>query len=588
MLGRRERSPAPIETAHDQEEPKIIPQGPKLQYLDRAFGILRGLERDPLGEEPKWFELWQKVERYRDGVELADNIRKVVVDFIASKIPRLKEEISPLDTISDENIRDALLHNWFEKAEEEGEISGKRREILLMVMAHVVKRIENAVYKKTIANAAEEDLEKIGLNNSLRKLVIDVMDTAIRADPLIIRFMAYAKATPPPPKGASVLGLDVPGHKKPYTIASLFPNETYTLSRHFHAIAEQNEEWITQPGGAIFKEYLEALSVCYKEKDVAQAEILHKEVSRLYRELLTSEFPIVITPTLESGYKEPYLDPELRVSVATPDACEEELIFKPAQNAMAESLGVLGVPEFSDSMRNAPVRILNTFGGYGINLNCNAVAQERPAITMYLNEQLRSYDRDFPEVLAKINNTESEFVNLGSEERKMRIERMSRANTIMHEYAHYAYLNDTPESLRFGGRRVFRKINEIKAEILYRPLIPSIIEKRGLEGTKEQWAIALLAASFQMLGDMPEDDPYWHGAAYCLNNLFESGAVTLENGKAVIKNFDLYYLTQKSAAEDMIRLHQDPAMTERKAAQWIKQKCIPNEKVRAAMESLSL
>src|SRR3989338_4474338 len=122
-------------------EGMILPHGPKLRYLDKAFSILRAPEETEFGEKESWLNLAEKVKPYESGLEFTNNIRDIVFEFIAKKIPNLKRNVPSLSELGEKELLNALTHNWFSGIEEE--VQGSRKEILLATMAHMVKRIEN-------------------------------------------------------------------------------------------------------------------------------------------------------------------------------------------------------------------------------------------------------------------------------------------------------------------------------------------------------------------------------------------------------------------------------------------------------------
>ncbi len=571
----------PTEGAQDiqtgTEEPKteklIEPQ--TLRYIEKVSGIMRRHEEGPEGEEINRRELYKQVKPWENGLELSDNVREVVREFVAQKIPALKE-IHPLSELPDQELLNALSNGWFEEVGEQ--VEGQRREVLLAVAAHVAKRIETDIYKKIFENTSEENLAKLGLDGDLANLAVKVLDTSVKANPLFIRFMAYSYLSGEPPEQAEPTALFLPHDEQGHTIVEMFPHETQFLAKRFASIAGDSERWIGKPGADIFKKYLESLGQLYQETNQEKAIARQEEVKNLYGELISSDFPILITPATEGYYKEPYLDPELKISLATPEAKKEEESFKQAQKAMAESLRELGVNQFAQSMQEQDIRSTVVVGGYGVNLTFNAVAQEKPAILMYLNEQMRAYDRNFPELMNIIQNTEFEFSKLGADEKRNLMEKISRMNTMLHEFSHGIYPDGSEEAERLG-RKPLTVIDEVKADISYRPLIPSIIEKGGLDGTKEQWAAGMVTSSLQMLKDHSEGDEYYHAAVYTLNDLFEQGIVNFEDDKVVIKDFDAFYQSQKNSAGEVISLFENQEMSEGKAASWIKERCAPNEKL---------
>ena len=234
------------ETIPTESAEQVLPSKPELRYLDRAFDIIRASEKNPLGGEINWRGLSEKIKPFENGLEFSDNIREVVTEFISQKIPVLKEEIPSLEDLDDKKFLEALAHNWFSAIGEE--VDGKRREVLLATMAHVVKRIENYTYKKALGEMPPTDLEKLGLDPDTRDLLVQVLDTSIKADPMYIRFLAYSRLTPTPPEKSGPVTFSLPGHEKLYTTATFFPHEAQFLAKRFGKIAENHENGAVNPG----------------------------------------------------------------------------------------------------------------------------------------------------------------------------------------------------------------------------------------------------------------------------------------------------------------------------------------------------
>ena len=329
---------------------------------------------------------------------------------------------------------------------------------------------------------------------------------------------------------------------------------------------------------------MKVLGNFYAEKDSERAIEIQKEVEKLYSELLASDFPIIVTPAIEGYYKEPYYDPELKISLRTPDAKKEEADWGNMRDKLAESLDVLDARQFADSVKKKEPKSVIVLGGFGVNITFNAVAQEKPDILIFLNEQIRGYDKEFPKATKKwVANTTEIFGEELTEEKQKFLEFISRDNTVLHELTHGVFPDDSPEAKRFGGRP-YTIIDEVKAEICYRPLVPEVIKKAGLQGTKEEWAVGMLTASLQIARDQPPGDPYYYAAIYTMNDLFQSGAAIIEGEKVRILDFEKYYDVQKKAAEEVLDLYRDPKMTEGKAAKWIKIRCAPNEEVKKVLK----
>lgn len=558
--------PSPIDTHQNN---------PHLRYIKKAHILL---ESDK--PEDSWLNLYKKVKPYNNGLELSNNIRSVVLDYVLQKIPNLKERIPSFKDLESDNMLNALANNWFETV---SEIEGQRKEVLLASMAHIVKRIETHTYAEILKNATAEELNSLGLNSSLRDLTIELLNISTKLDPLYVRFKAFSHLTRKPPKEASATTYFLPGDPIAYTFSSLFPKESRYLTEHFQQLATSQGEWQKENGGSQFQNYLLELAKLYREHDPEKAAKQQEEVVRLYGELLKTNFPVIVTPATDVYTKEPYLDPEIRISIATIDSQQEEEKFKKAKIAMAESLDIIEAQKFKEDILNIRARTVIAIGSYGVNLTFASVAQENPQILLYLNEQERAYDRDFYQYMDLISNTQQEFSSLTLQEKQKRIEFMSRTNTIFHEDSHPIYPDGSEESKRLGGEPL-TTIDEVKAEILFRPLIPSIIEKGGLEGTKEQWAIGMLATSLQYLHDQAEDDPYFHAGVYTLNNLFKEGVVIYDKGKFTIKNFDDYYEIMRKNASEIMSVYEQNDMNEHKARKWIKTHSQPNGQVQRARE----
>jgi len=174
---------------------------------------------------------------------------------------------------------------------------------------------------------------------------------------------------------------------------------------------------------------------------------------------------------------------------------------------------------------------------------------------------------------------------MSSEKRQLFKEEISRTNTILHELSHSIY----PDSAGFGkhlGHEPNVIIDEVKAETVYRALIPVIIEKGGLTGTKEQWADGIITSSMQMLKDQPEDGEYFMAAAHTLNKLMDLGVVKFENNKITIVDYDRLYEVYELLAREIIRVYKDSSVDEKQAKRWIENNCEPNSKLRKLIKYL--
>jgi len=287
------------------EPSPIEPQ--RLRQISAAHVLLESPTR-----KESWLNLSSQVEPWETGVELSDNIRNVVTHYVETKIPRIKERVPRFAQLTDSSLVNALTNNWFEEVEQ---IGGKRSEVLLTVMAHVVKRIETHTYKEVLQHAGDDQLEALGLNPNLRDLTISLLDIAPTADPLFIRFKAMSHLTGELDEAATKTTFFLPDNKNPYTSPTLFPKENLFLAERFKKLVEKPAPWQQEQGGELFKEYIAELGKLYAEHDVRKAETQQETVENLYNKLLQAEFPITFTPATGGYMKEPYLDPELKVSL---------------------------------------------------------------------------------------------------------------------------------------------------------------------------------------------------------------------------------------------------------------------------------
>src|ERR1700722_11239505 len=117
---------------------KLIPSEPRLRGMDKVLSLLEP-EEMPDGELVNWKHLYERVQPYHTLYEFTENVRDAVREYIAEKIPGLKEKIPSIAELEDDALLNALTHNW---SEEIDDVEGQRRQVLLTVVAHVVKRIE--------------------------------------------------------------------------------------------------------------------------------------------------------------------------------------------------------------------------------------------------------------------------------------------------------------------------------------------------------------------------------------------------------------------------------------------------------------
>ena len=554
---------------------KLVPSEPRLKGMDQVLTLLES-EEMPDGGIVNWKQLAERVKPYHSMFEFTENIRETVREYVAAKFPGVKKDIGAFKELGDKQLLDALTMGWFEGVEEE--VSGKRREVLLAVAAHIVKRIETKAERELLSKATPAQLQELDIDPAIRDLTVDLLDASAKADPLFVRFLAYSQLSGEPPEEATPTGMHMPGSEGLHTIAELFPHETQFIAKRYEGIANKGGSWSNMPGGEIFAEYLRALARYYSSTDTKGSAKTFKEAEQKYAELLATDFPVMLTMPTEGYFKEPYLDPELKISISNRETKGEEASFRQARDLVADSLAELGMGRFSSDIKNSDIKSGIVLGGFGVNLTFNAVAQEKPGYVLFLNEQIRTYDRDFVKFSEMITGADKAFENISPEERGVYIEHLSRTTTMLHEFGHPVYGDDSPESNRLG-RKPLTIIDEIKAEALWRSLMP-YLQKEGLPGSREQWAIAMLVSAGMMLKDQPEDDPYFSAAVFALNDLFARGAVVFNDKKITITNIDAFYEIVKPLGPEVLALYGDEGMAERKAVGWIKERCTPSPKLK--------
>src|SRR3989344_4208977 len=432
-----ENFPQPVSEQNNTEEKEHLKERllpPKsLRYIRQANELLHtepgedGLP-DP---EKHWTKLYETVKPWESALELSDNIREVIRERIAERITGIKEGAHTIREFSDEALLNTLTNNWFEEVENEMRDSEQpqRRAVLLAVMAHTVKRMETVIWQKILQHATEEDLQKLALNPSTRDLCIDVLQASSKMDALFIRFLAYTQLSEEPAKGTKGVVFSISGEKPTlHTIAEMFPREATYIEKSFGFIADgksadgkeaRDASWKNMPGGAVFQEYVETIAKLFREKDPKNAEALQKSVrKKLYGDLVRSDFPLQLTPSAQGYTKEPYVDPEFTLSIATPDSKQEDTVFKNIQSGMAESLSELseGSKKFANRMKKTETKTVVSIESFGAGLRCAAVADTDPVIIMFLNEQRRAYDKNFPEMISE-NIENGPFQNNSSPEK---------------------------------------------------------------------------------------------------------------------------------------------------------------------------
>ena len=566
----------PIKT---NENEKILPDRPRLKYIEHTLALLES-EKGPDGEEINWKDLYEKVGSWESGLELSDKIRTVVRDYLILKFPKIKERIPSIAELPDQEMLNALANGWFDEIEEN--VKGKRVEVLLSVLAHILRRIETRIYSKIIEESDEEQLQKLGLQPDLREPLIDMLEASAKSDPLYIRFLAYAQITPQPPERANPAAPIGPDGKR-HTWAELFPHETQFISKKLEAILKSKDRWQNIQGANEFSKYIDLLMAFFSEIDPKETLQLKVKIEKAYADSITGGFPILISPPTGSYYKEPYLDPELRVSLRTPESRVQEEHFIALQNAMADELETLGVGKFSEKMRNKPIASVVSIGANGANLTGIAAAETEEDITIFLDEQIRRYDKNLKDFIPLVGISEKVFAETTPEE----IEMISREDTIFHELSHSVWTLDKKAQKRLGGKSE-TIIAETTAETISRGLARELIDKGRINYTPEQYIAGTICTLFQYFKGRDESDEYYKAAVYVANGLFEQNLVEFDGDKVRIKDIDGIFNYFKDNAKKIITLYEDEGMTGKKAGRWIDDNCTAGKKLQELIDYIKL
>jgi len=549
----------------------FILERPHLRYIKKTLSLLES-DIGPDGEKINWKNLYEKVGSWDSALELSDQIREAVREYLLSKFPKIKDKIPSIADLPDPQMLNALSNGWFEELGEE--VGGTRREVLLAVLAHITKRIETRIYKKILEESREDDLKKLGLSLNTRQLAIDCLDASVKSNPLFIRFLAYSQLSPKPFHGAppaAPMGQD----GMPHRFAELFPHETKFIAKKFGEIIKSDEQWKGEHGAEEFKEYVTILEKYFSGTDIGEAlevdgEIseVEKKIKNAYSKVISSDFPIIIPPPLGGYYKPPYFDPELRVSIRTPESIAEEKRFLPLQKSLADKLGLLGVGQFANDMRAKPIRSVISIGEYGANLTFTAAAEADKEIVLFLNDQIRHFDRNLKKFFPLLEISEQAFGNISDQ----RIQEMSREDTMLHEFSHSVYHGDTEEAKKLGPEAE-SFIAEISAESIHRGLAKELIDSGEIEYTPEQYTVVTICMPLQVLERADPEDEYYKAAVFVLNGLFENGIAEFDGSHVAVKDHAAFFEYLKSNAKEIISLYKDPEMTQQKAKNWLSKKC---------------
>jgi hypothetical protein len=253
------------------------------------------------------------------------------------------------------------------------------------------------------------------------------------------------------------------------------------------------------------------------------------------------------------------------------------------QSSLSEHLGELGVPQFADKMKESLVRNYLSLGSYGVNLTFVAAAQQEPAITLFLDEQIRAYDKNLKDFLPLIDSPEGTFSKTSPE----MIEKMSRIDTMLHEFSHKVYGdNETPEAKRLGAEATMI-IKEATAESIHRGLSRNLIKSGVLPYTEDQYIAESISMALQSIKGNTPDDEYFQADTFVLNGLFEKGIAEWNGEKIVVKDKEAFFQHYKDNAKEIITLYENPEMNPVKAKKWIAEKCTAGKQLQQVIEHIN-
>lgn len=565
--------PEKLETGRSATEPdrEASPiEHIRLNSLTKAFRILHRPQElageDGETEKVSWRDLHKRIGDFDSSIDLADQIRGITLEWVGSKVPELKDSIAALRDLPDEKIVAAIGKNWFSDLPE---VEGQRREVLLASMASTVKSIESRMWQKKLEEMDDKDLEKMGIDASERDLLTGLLKAGAKVNPLFVRFLAYSRLAPEASEKADLQKFEVPGKEGLFSLGQMFPKEAGFISGRFAKLCQDSEgkEWATKAGGGGMVKFLQLMSEMYSKNTTAeQAQALQSQLERASEELVKSGFPIAVIPSIEEGmFSGKHVDPEIRVCLKSADCVEQDKKFDRAKIAVAGCLETSGLGGFADKLKEKHTKSLIEVGEFGVNLAFKAAAQESEGMNvMFVNEQRRSYDENFPHYLSLIENSEGVFSGVSVEQQQ----EMSRMLSMLHEFSHL-HIGKSDAADRIG-EEAGGVISEVEAESVYRSFLPEIIKQQGVEGTKEQWACGMLAASLTMLKD---PDSYAKSAGFTLKSAIDKGSLSWDGSHLKINDFDALFEIQQQSAQEVIGLFEDTDMTPKKADAWVDKKC---------------
>jgi hypothetical protein len=560
--------------------PHSIPMSSRLQGIYNCKKIIGGHLR--------WLEgLKQNSRGWKNSSELFNLVQKVVAEYVTEKIVEFGKTVPALRNLSRTDLVDAILNNWPEALPG---IQGQRREVLICVAAHVVRHLETSTYQKVILGASKKDLLNLRLNVPLREILVRTLSASIRADLLLIRYLAFFNSIRGYPSCDRLLGLGasssryyLPKNKELHTLNSLFPRDTEFISRKFLEISDSSVNWSALPGGVIFRRYLRALSAAYKEKDINNVDRCYKNVSIGFAELARSQFPILLVPPAyyEGGYERPpYHDPEFRVGISSAECSRIERNATYLQNAMGSLLKKKGYEDLFNILHVRTVRVINSIGDYGINLKSKSVGQSgKSVIVAYLSEHTKAYQEMRRGKAFSVDGIRADKRII-----------MSFLGSLLHEFCHLHIDGTAPYILRFG-QEAAGIIQEAEAEQLSRWLILKLVDTGQLEGTRSQWAAILVEMSLlEMLDKSREGDPeYFYSSSFVLNRSFNEGVIKYHKGKRriTISDINAFCHIHEEQAKEVLALFKDEALTSTKTRNWIRNRCEPNKFLYDCLKDIS-
>lgn len=607
---------------YDREVNQIIEETahpkPKLENIQQVRAALTNDENLPEGQKPEWQRL--TIPEKSNGetyslLELNNTVRETVREYIEKRLPQLRDipSFEAFQNIPDADLLNALTHGWFDPESVSNVVDGEQNRLLLATAEHMVSRIENGVYQRFLTSASQDQLHAMGLTTELRDVMLNTLKVSSRANPLFIRFMGYVmpESTNSPlaeegregdeSEAYTGTALFMPEGKGPYDLATLFPKESASLARGFDRIIAESSAWQNTPGADAFIKHLQALSDLHKSNvDGSLPSIKDRQdaVRESYNALLDSGFPIIVTPQMDPGEKPPYIDPEIKVSLRLPKDSAEEQRIGIVKDQMAQTLPELGadVANFADDLRSLTVHRVVTIGAFGSDLVLRSVAQEEGSIILYIDEQERAYGQELAGKIGQYIDTQG-IINLSHPDTQALLSNFSMLETSMHESDHAIYSRESDESQRMGADAPVI-LDEVKADTLYRALIPHMLDLEVAQGKitveeaalqKKQWAITTTGTMMQSLEQGVESN-YYKANIQLLNALLSPQGTTppaleLHEGKLRITNFDAFYDTMYSQATDILTLYRK---TPEKANEWIAANCQASDRSKEVLNALGL